>query len=133
MKVLLDTNVIMSAVFFGGFPLKILNGWRNGAIELVVSEDILSEYVEIASRLHKSYPQIDFIPWIEFIRQNATNIDVRGPYKSVCDDPDDDMFIACALASEAKLICSGDRHLLAVDGYQGIEILPPRQFIQKHL
>ena len=44
MRVVLDTNVVMSAVFFRGQPLKVLEAWRNRRIELVVSEDILSEY-----------------------------------------------------------------------------------------
>jgi predicted nucleic acid-binding protein len=51
----------------------------------------------------------------------------------VCADPDDDKFIACALASNAKIICSGDRHLLDVNGYQGIEIIKPRAFTEKYL
>ena len=52
MKVILDTNVVISAVYFGGAPLKILKAWRDGLIELVVTDDILAEYDEIANRLH---------------------------------------------------------------------------------
>ena len=133
MKVILDTNVVMSAVFFGGSPLKILEAWREGRVELVVSEDILSEYAEIADRLSVRYPQVDFHPWLSLIRENATIVRVRRPYPAVCEDSDDDAFLACALKAGAKIICSGDHHLLQVDGHAGVEILPPRLFSMKYL
>jgi predicted nucleic acid-binding protein len=47
--------------------------------------------------------------------------------------PDDNKFIACALASESTVIVSGDKHLLKVSGYQNIEVLKPREFVDKHL
>lgn len=51
----------------------------------------------------------------------------------VCDDPDDDKFLACAIASGTKIIVSGDKHLLRVSGYQGIEVLKPKTFIDVYL
>ena len=133
MKVVLDTNVVMSAVFFGGSPLRILEAWRDGLIDLVVNDDILSEYAEIADRLSARYPRVDFHPWLALIRENASNERIRRPYPRVCEDPDDDAFVACAIKAGAKIICSGDHHLLQVDGYAGVEILPPRQFTTKYL
>lgn len=133
MRVVLDTNVVMSAVFFRGHPLKILEAWKERRIELVVSDDILLEYEEIADRLSCRYPGVDVHPWISFIRENAIRMDVSAPYPAVCEDADDDAFVACALASGATVICSGDRHLLAVDGHQGLEILVPKQFLDKYL
>ena len=53
--------------------------------------------------------------------------------ESVCDDPDDDKFFASVIAGEAMLIVSGDKHLLKMSGYQGIEVIRPRQFIDKYL
>jgi predicted nucleic acid-binding protein len=51
----------------------------------------------------------------------------------VCDDPDDDKFLACALAGKAKVIVSGDRHLLALSGYRGITIIRPAEFVDRYL
>jgi len=48
-------------------------------------------------------------------------------------DPDDDKFLACALASGAGTIVSGDKHLLSVSGYRGIEVLRPRAFVEGYL
>ena len=133
MRVILDTNVVISAVYFGGAPLRILRAWRDGQLELIVTDDILDEYDEIAKRLQGRYPSVDFHPWIDFIRENATRQEVPKPYPSVCEDPDDDVFVACARAADAKVVCSGDRHLLVIDGQQGVEVLPPRQFAEKYL
>jgi predicted nucleic acid-binding protein len=51
----------------------------------------------------------------------------------VSDDPDDDMFLAVALASQSEVVVSGDRDLRRVSGWRGIEVLTPRQFIDRHL
>jgi predicted nucleic acid-binding protein len=51
--------------------------------------------------------------------------------ESVCDDPDDDKFLACALASGCNLIISGDKHLLAASGYREVEVLKPRVFLER--
>jgi predicted nucleic acid-binding protein len=53
--------------------------------------------------------------------------------ESVCDDPDDDKFIACAVSAGVGIIVSGDRHLLQVSGYQGIQVLKPREFVDTFL
>jgi predicted nucleic acid-binding protein len=69
-----------------------------------------------------------------------TNVLISGIFFSapplpelVCDDPDDDKFFACALASGSDLIVSGDRHLLAKSGYQKVEVLRPREFLERCL
>ncbi len=49
----------------------------------------------------------------------------------VCEDVDDDVFLACAAAANAKIVCSGDKHLLACNGWNGIEVLTPRLFCNR--
>jgi len=49
----------------------------------------------------------------------------------VCEDPDDDKFLACALAAKAHIVISGDKHLLEVNGYKGVEIMRPREFLDR--
>ncbi|RKZ01447.1 putative toxin-antitoxin system toxin component, PIN family [Candidatus Fermentibacteria bacterium] len=51
----------------------------------------------------------------------------------ICDDPDDDKFIAAALGGKANTIVSGDKHLLDVNGYSGIEIIKPAEFVKQYL
>ncbi len=132
MRVILDTNVILSAIFFGGIPGRILSAYRDGRITLVLSPEILDEYRMTASRLAKKY-DLEYEALLEWIAIHSKINQATQLPDPVCADPDDDKFIACALASKAKIICSGDKHLLNVNGYQGIEVLKPRTLIDKYL
>ena len=128
MRAVVDTNVIMSAVFFGGVPFDVLNAWHSGEFELVVSKAVMSEYREIAERMKARFPSVDPEMWLLYIEDHATMIYAEPLAVQVCEDVDDDVFLACAAASNAKVVCSGDRHLLACSGWNGIDVLTPRLF-----
>jgi putative PIN family toxin of toxin-antitoxin system len=132
-KVVLDTNVFVSGIFFSGPPYQILKAWRDEKIELVVSPDILDEYRRVGEILAEDHPSIDLGPMLALVIQNTAVYSAPSPPDAVCEDPDDDKFLACALASESTVIVSGDKHLLAVSGYRGIEVLKPRDFVNKYL
>jgi putative PIN family toxin of toxin-antitoxin system len=132
-RVILDTNVFVSGVFFAGPPYRILEAWRDGKLKLIVSQEILEEYQRVGETLAEQFPGINLQPIIDLVTTNAEifpNQILRG---SVCEDPDDDKFIACAIASRCKVIVSGDRHLLKVSGFGGIKVMRPRQFIDEYL
>ena len=133
MKVVLDTNVFVSGVFFSGPPYQILQAWRNEKIELVLSPEILDEYRRVGEILAEEYPAIDLVPMLEYVIHKAVVFSVPPLPENVCEDPDDDKFLACALASRTYLIVSGDRHLLKVSGYKNIVVLKPREFLDMHL
>lgn len=132
MKVVLDTNVFVSGVFFSGPPFHILQAWTDGKIKLIISPEILDEYRRVGEILAEKHPAIDLEPMLEYVIHNATVFSVPSLLERVCDDPDDDKFLACALASRSNLVVSGDRHLLKVSGYQNIEVLKPRDFLDKY-
>ena len=133
MKIVLDTNVFISGVFFSGPPYQILEAWQVGKIQLVVSPDILDEYRRVGEILAVDHPAIDLAPILDFVIRNAAIYSALPLSENVCDDPDDDKFLACALASGSTNIVSGDKHLLKVSGYGGIEVLKPRDFVKKYL
>ena len=128
MRIILDTNVLVSGIFFSGPPFRILKAWRDQRLQLVVSTDILNEYQRVATILGEKYPQVDIRPVLELLTVNSEIITAPPLAEPVSVDPDDDMFIACALAGNAKLIVSGDKDLLDINGYQDIKVLKPRQF-----
>jgi putative PIN family toxin of toxin-antitoxin system len=133
LKVVMDTNVFVSGVFFSGPPYQILQAWQSGELELAISHEILDEYQRVGEILAQEYRRIDLVPILTFVIEHAK---VYKPVKlkePVCQDPDDDKFIACALASGSKVIISGDKHLLKVSGYQGIDVLKPREFVDRYL
>lgn len=133
LKVVMDTNVFISGVFFSGPPYQILKAWQSGTFELVVSQEILNEYQRVGQILAEEHPSIDLNPILAFVIEHAKVYEPAKLEEPVCEDPDDDKFIACALASGNSLIISGDKHLLNVSGYQGIEVLKPRHFVDAYL
>jgi len=132
-KVVLDTNVFISGVFFGGPPYLILQAWRDGIIQLVISPEILDEYRRIGEILAEEHPGVDLEPMLEFVSQIADVFAAPPLSERVCEDPDDDKFISCALASASRVIISGDKHLLKETGFQDIEVLKPRDFPDRYL
>lgn len=133
LKVVMDTNVFVSGVFFSGPPYQILKAWQSGEFELVVSQEILDEYRRVGEILSAERPQVDLNPVLTFVIEHAKVYQPVELKESVCEDPDDDKFFACALASGSKVIISGDKHLLKVSGYHNIEVLKPREFVDRYL
>ena len=137
MRVVLDANQFVSAVLVPvGHPAQILQAWRAGHFELVLSPSILAEvrrvllYPRLQQKHGWSEAQIDDF----LISTTATAILVPGTLsvQAIPDDPTDDKYVACALEAGARYIVSGDKHLTQLEHYQGIKIVTPAFFI-KHV
>ena len=133
MKVVLDTNVFISGIFFSGSPAQILKAWKEQKIQIVLSKEILDEYQRVAGELSAKFPSVNIEPIIELLTIYGEVVETAGISVTVCEDPDDNMFLECAIASNSKIIVSGDNHLLKISGYQGIDVLKPREFIDNVL
>jgi uncharacterized protein len=132
-KIVLDTNVFISGIFFAGPPYRILEAWRDHTLQLVLSQEILEEYRRVGTELAAQYPSIDIGPILNLVaRKGHILAEVPLP-EPVCEDTDDDKFIACALAAGCKIIVSGDKHLLKVTNFRGIRVLRPREFVDNYL
>lgn len=131
MRAVLDTNVVMSAIFFGGMPLKIVHAAFSKRVRLVASRAVVSEYREVAERLHEQFPSVNYRRPLSILESKLTVVRPMALGETVCRDPDDDAVIACALGGKAKVICSGDGDLLALDGFRGLEIMDPSDFCER--
>ena len=133
MNVILDTNVVVSGIFFKGPPFEILAAWKKNRFTLVTTHEILDEYKIVVETLSEQFAGVDVTEILEIITLNShVSFSVALPNK-VGVDPDDDKFIAAALASKTKLIVSGDKHLLNVNGYAGIDVIKPGDFLRTYL
>lgn len=131
MKVVVDTNVFVSGVFWQGPPYKILEAWKHGRFKLVVSLPILGEYRRILIDLSAHRPGIRYEQTLELVNvyaEVATEIAFAYP---ICSDADDDKFLATALAANAEYVVSGDKALLAQNGFRGLHVLTPREFLKE--
>jgi len=133
MKIVLDTNVFISGIFFSGPPTQILRAWKNKRLQIILSQDILIEYQRVAESLTLKYPSIDILPIIELVTVHGQFVDTKNVDITVCEDPDDNKFIECAIASDTKIIVSGDKHLLKLKGFKGIKVHKPREFVEIYL
>ena len=106
MRVVLDTNVLLSGIFFGGLPGRILDAWQSGQLTLVLSPAILTEYHRAGAELAARYPDTltTLDPLLAVLAQAATSVNASQLPAAVSADPDDDKFLACALASRTPVI-----------------------------
>lgn len=129
-RAVIDTNIFVSAVL-GGRLGSVIDFWQAERFTLVVSDEIVREYIEVLRRpkLGLAADHIDAVA--AFILQKA---EFASPAKGaviVTADPDDDMFLEAAVTGGATIVVSGDHHLLELGNYQGINIVTGRDFIDR--
>ena len=129
MKIVLDTNVIASGVFWKGSSLEIIQAWVADQFQVFVTGEILNEYQIILKRLDPSPTKPVARQWMPFIFQNSILISTKISVK-ICRDPDDDKILDCAIAAEARYIVSGDKDLLILERFQSVEIVTPSAFLK---
>ena len=132
-KVVIDTNVFVSGIFFSGPPYRILKAWQDGQLQIAVSEEIINEYRRVIDTLSAKLEHIDLDSIMELLLIEAELVPSYSFEKPVCEDPDDDKFLACAIASKSKYIISGDKHLLKIGTFLDTIIVTPRHFIDSIL
>lgn len=133
LTVVLDTNVWISGIFFRrGIPARILAAWRDHRFEIVVTPDTLAE---LETKLRQKTIQFGADPtladeWLDYVRTYARQVPLAGIAAGVCRDPKDDQFLDTAISGGARYIVSGDKDLQALDTYQRVKVLSPREFIE---
>ena len=129
-RVILDTNILVSMAL-GGQIGKINDRWRVGDFLLVVSEDIVSEYLDVLQRprLHLKSRTIALIAGR--IYRKAKFVKPEERVSGIQPDPKDDKFLEAALAGQVDFIVSGDKHLLDLKKFRSIPIITAREFLDQ--
>jgi putative PIN family toxin of toxin-antitoxin system len=130
-RIVLDTNVFVSGVFFRGKPFEVLQAWSEGRITLVVSPEILDEYRRVGEELSNRYAGIDLAPFLALMATHAEVVDPAPLPAPVCRDPEDDKFLACAIAGRADVIVSGDSDLVDLRRFGAIDVVRPAQLVER--
>ena len=129
-KVVIDVNVFISAFGWGGTPFKIIELLEKGEIRNCISEEILTELCRAVDYPKLAFPYELQTNIVEFILVYS-DIFVIKKHIEVALDPDDNKFIECAMAANAKYIITGDKDLLSMKQYKSIKIVTPDAFLQK--
>lgn len=128
MKIVIDTNVVASAIFFGGKPRELLEMLVSKELEAYASSEIVDEYRETVEELQDRYPGKSIaIPLTLIV--SAMKIIEPSSHMDVCRDPDDNKFIECACDAKCVYIVSGDKDLLSVGKYKNIKIVTVADFL----
>ena len=125
MKIVFDTNVLISALITTGKPKELFNKAAQGQIQLIISKSILKEFSQVAEnpQIRKYANEDDVIGFVRVINRVAKIVNVTSQFKAVKEDPDDDIVVRTAFDGKANYIVSGDKHLLSLGTFRGIKIL----------
>ena len=131
MRIVIDTNVLVSGVFFGGFPRKILSSVVGQKITASATAEIINEYEEIVQEMiDRKQGHIDRTILAPLFK--AMEIIEPITRVEICRDPDDNKFLGCAKDSQALYIVSGDKDLLVIEEYENIQIMTAKDFYEKY-
>jgi len=128
-KIVLDTNVLISALVFGGKHKKILEAAVKGHIQLVLTEDIIGEMRGVLQGKKFQYPTeiTDLI--INELEALGEIVKPKERITVIEKDPEDNRVLECAHVSKADYIVSGDKHLLEIEDFKETKILTPEEFL----
>lgn len=131
MRVVLDTNTVVSALLFSGTTSRLVPLWQSGRIRPLVSRDVLEEYLRVLAypKFRLTEDEVKALIAEELLPHAATVI-VKRRLKVVERDPEDDKFIECAVAGKAKYLVSGDLDLQSLGSYGSVKILSPSELLE---
>jgi putative PIN family toxin of toxin-antitoxin system len=127
MRVVADSNTYISALMFGGKPEQLLRLAQENEFQLVISEPILAELADVIKRKFPGSGERTSIG-LSRIRATAQIVYPRIAI-SECSDPDDNRILEAAVEGNADFIVSGDKHLLIMNPFRGIEICTVNDFL----
>ena len=135
MRVVLDTNVLVSGLLWSGAPNQLLKWTRDRSLDALSCESAIAEvkrvldYPKFAARISA----LDSTPalMIAYLMNLVTHVPHPGHVPAiVSEDPSDDLFLALATENQGRLIVSGDQHLLSLKEYQRIPIVTPGEAVE---
>jgi putative PIN family toxin of toxin-antitoxin system len=130
MKLVLDTNVFISAFYWGGNPQKLIDRITEGTDELYISDGILDEVASVMGRpKFKSAPEA-IERYTRAIEKLGKKVHITGKLKGICRDEDDDDKLECGTLSRADYLITGDADLLILKNYQQLKIVTTSEYLQ---
>jgi len=132
-RIVVDTNVVISGLLFEGIPGKIIKLSERDNIQLLVSGDIVNEYLKVLSypKFDLNEDEISYLLYHILLPQSEV-IETHAPIHVIIkDDPSDDKFLICAATGNAQYLISGDTHLTSLGRYLQTLIVTPLEFIKK--
>ena len=130
LRVVLDTNVLVSALLLKGKLSRLVDLWRSGRITPVLSRDTFDEFrrvldypkFSLSTSEIQGILQEEILPFFEVIER-------VDPVSGICRDPEDDTFLACAASAKVAFLVSGDKDLYSLGKFGPVRIIRPEQLL----
>lgn len=129
-RVVLDTNVLLSALVFGGRPRQVVELLARDLIDVVISEEILTEMRRHVANKFPAFTD-DLVKFEMLLEQDSELVKLGGITITVCRDADDNRILETAVLGSCEYIVSGDKDLLVLERYKSIQILKPAEFLEQ--
>jgi len=132
-RAVLDTNVWISGIFFArGAPAQLLQAWRDGRFELMVTASTLRELEIVLQRKVEQFRADPSLAteWLAYADAYATAVKVKTSLEGTSRDPQDDMMLEAAVAGRAHFLVTGDKDLLVLAQIGDTQIVSPRRFLE---
>ena len=130
MKIVCDTNILVSGILFGGHPREIIRLASRGSVTNFISARILRELEDVLSRPKFKLSSEQILGMITLVRETFDFVDPDVSLRVVTSDPDDNRILEAALSADAECIVSGDKHLLELEEWKGIRIIKDSTFME---
>jgi putative PIN family toxin of toxin-antitoxin system len=129
-KVVLDTNVLISAIVYGGNPRKVLEAVISGTVQMAVSEDLIKEMQAVLQRTQFGL-SLQFIHnTVAELTSVAEWVAPEKHHELIPEDPSDNLVLDCAVAAQSDYLVSGDSHLLHLRKCGEVKIVTPQEFLE---
>lgn len=131
LRIVLDTNILVSAVIAKGKPRDLLRLAIQRRYLLVASSETIEEFVQVLQRPKFKMSRNEVVKAKNVLVKTGKTVNVTSKRRVIQEDPDDDIFLNTALDGKADYIVSGDPHLLDLSKYKGIKIVTVDDMLKK--
>ena len=135
MRIVADTNVLISSTFWYGNSDKIIEKTENKEIVLVISKEIIKEFIEVLNyeEIQEKIKNkgLEMRRTVEKIMAISDIVDPIKKIDVIKEDPDDNKILECAFEGSVDYIITKDNHLLKLKEFEGIKIINPAEFLEK--
>src|SRR4030042_4677008 len=132
MKIVLDTNVLISALIKAGSPRELFFKITGGKNSLISSKNIIEEFVEVSNdpKIRQYVGEEEVVEFLRVLSKSAKLVRIRSHFKVIKEDPEDDIMLRTAVDGKADFIVSGYKHLLSLGNFRGKQVVTITRMLQ---
>lgn len=129
-KIILDTNILISALGWKGKPKQIFKQVLEKELELVISQKQLQELKRVMNYPKFSFTENQKTKFLSILLEIANIVETHDNLDIIKEDPDDNIILETAIENNADIIITGDQHLLKLQKFKNIKIITPAEFLE---